>query len=98
MPSGDDATYPATNWGWVEVARRDYDPEGDFDLTSAVVSAVADAAGVDPTLPDWPPLGDSVDVAVFESSLLGEEEPNRSAEFCHVGDQVMVDSDGRNGV
>ena len=98
MPSGDDATYPATNWGWVEVARRDYDPESDFDLTSAVVSAVADAAGVDPTSLDGPPLYDSVDAAALESSLLGEGEPDRSAEFRHVGDQVMVDSDGRNGV
>lgn len=95
MPSNDDATHPAGDWGWVEVARGDYDPESDFDLTSAVVSAVADAAGADPTALNGPPLYDSVDAAALESSLFGEGAPDRSAEFRYLGYRVVVDSDGR---
>jgi hypothetical protein len=96
MPSDDDQGHPASDWGWVEVVRRHYDPESDFDLTSVLVSAVADAAGVEPAALDGPPLYESVDATALESTLFeGEGASDCSVDFRYLDYRVVVDGDGR---
>jgi hypothetical protein len=80
-----------------QVAQRHFDPTGDEELTSAIVFAVTEAEGVDPTVTDSPPLYEAVDVDSLADVLFGSEESAAATgrvEFEYRGHVVTVRDDG----
>lgn len=86
--------------GWQQVAQRHFDPDGEAELSTAVVFAVADARGVAPVDLNEPPLYESVDVPAIEEAFFGRDASARSedgtgaVEFRYAGYLVTVRSDG----
>ncbi|WP_135851945.1 HalOD1 output domain-containing protein [Halorussus salinus] len=57
---------------WRQVEQRVYDPEGDADLATVVVEAIAAARGVDPLdYESMPPLYEFADAESIEETLFG---------------------------
>jgi hypothetical protein len=96
----DDELQPDRGAHWRQVAQRHYDPDRDGELTTAIVFAVADAAGVSPKEIKSPPLYEIVDVAAIEDALFGPETPTDSrpgtgsVEFRYTDYLVTIGSDG----
>ena len=86
---------------WSAVAQRRYDPADAGELTTDIVYAIADAAGVQPVDLDEPPLYESIDVLSIESMFFGpgrDWESDRavgSVTFHYADYRIAVDSDGR---
>lgn len=74
-----------------------YDPSMDIELTSVVVDALADVAGVDPV--EIPPLSDVVDPdamnALFRPKPDGTPRTRGQLTFTHFGHEVVVEGEGR---
>lgn len=98
--SAEDVAVGGPDTGWRKGAQRHYDPETDADLTSAIVFAIAEVAGVQPDDLKHPPLYECVDAAALEETFFGEEYtggPTRgvgNVEFRYRDYLVTVDSDG----
>lgn len=85
------------------VSRREYDPDGEGTLTTAIVTAVAEAEGVAPS--DLrSPLSESVDVEALEAVFFGRAASNCRTrndgfvEFGYTDRVVTVTADGQIGV
>jgi len=95
-----DADGPDGGAGWRQAVQRHFDPEGELELTTAIVFAIADAANVDPAELKSPTLYEVVDVPSIEETFFGAEEYGESrrgagrVEFTYEDYRVVVDSDG----
>lgn len=63
---------------WSQVEQRHYDPDGDEELTAAIVFAIAAAREVDPTEVKSPPLYECVDVSGLEETFFGPDVAGES--------------------
>jgi hypothetical protein len=87
---------------WRQIERRHYRPDGDAELATVIIYAVANAEGVDPTELD-PILHERVDAVAlervfFESDADGRPVPDPEAsvfEFRYANYLIRVRSDGR---
>jgi hypothetical protein len=81
-----------------QVAQRHFDPEAE-ELTTAIIFAVAEGAGVEPGALDTP-LYEVIDAAALQDTFFGPEvsEGSRqgvgSVEFRYEGYHVAVESNG----
>jgi hypothetical protein len=97
-PAGDTSGMAGATW--TQAAQRHFDPDGEELLTYVVVSAIADARGVDARDVLSPPLYDVVDAAALETALFGTggnepRDPDAGAvEFGYEELHVTVQSDG----
>lgn len=95
----DDPTSSA-NTHQTQVAQRHYEPNGQSELTTAIVFAIAEAEGVSPSEMKSPPLYESVDVPAIESVFFGPDVAGGSrqsvgtVEFQYSDYHVKVRSDG----
>lgn len=107
MPNRDDGPVASGTDGTGDPGRRvqveqvHYDREGDAELAAVIVSAVADAKGVNPLdYTEMPPLYESVDAEMLEGTLFGHAEAGNDPEgtsevrFEYEGYEVVVRSDG----
>lgn len=85
---------------WTQVVQASYDAAETGGLTTTIVYAVAEAAGVEPRAIKSPPLYDVVDTAALEAAFFrprpdatDDEEPASTA-FVYRGFRVEVRSDG----
>ena len=83
---------------WTQIDQAHYDDETD-DLVATVVTAVADAKGVDPLNPNaMRPLYEVIDLAAIEAAFFGR--PTYDAHdggfitFEYVGYKIAIRSDG----
>lgn len=85
---------------WRLAAQRHYDPSGDVELTTAVIFAVAEARGVDPSDVKSPVLYDVVDIPAIEKGFFDREIKSESlqetgvVEFSYDELQVQIKHDG----
>ncbi len=85
---------------WSQVAQRHYEPNGQGELTTAIVYAIAEAEGVSPSEVKSPPLYESVDVPAIEDAFFGPDVTAGSrqgvgtVEFQYTDYLVKVRSDG----
>lgn len=83
---------------WVQVHQSHYDPTGDGEFVATLVSAVADAKGVDPLdYREMPPLYDSFDTEALEEALFRHpwvDEGIGTMTFGYNGYRVVLRSDG----
>jgi len=87
------------NARWRETAQRRHDPERGDELTSAIVDAIAEADGIEPTAVKSPKLYDVVDVASIERALFDPQtttgsDGTGSVEFRYDIYRITVDGDG----
>lgn len=88
---------PEQDAHWHQIAQRLYDPGRDEELTTAIVFALADAAGVEPTELTSPPLYEVVDAAAIEETFFGSgraKPGSGTVEFRYEEYRVEVRSDG----
>lgn len=84
----------------IQVAQRHYEPNGQGELTTAIIYAIAGADGVSPSEVKSPPLYDSVDVPAIESAFFGPDvsgdsrQGDGTVEFQYTDYLVKVRSDG----
>jgi len=84
-----------------QVAQRHYEPDGQGELTTAIIYAIAEAEGVPPSAVTLPPLYESVDVPAIEGTFFGPDISDESrqcagaVEFRYADYLVTVRSDGR---
>lgn len=96
---GDDPTSGADTH-WSQVAQRHYELNGNRELTTAIVYAIAEGEGVSPTEIKSPPLYEIVDVPAIESAFFGRDVAGDSrqgvgtVEFEYHGYLVKLRSDG----
>jgi len=82
------------------VAQRQYDSDGNGELTTAIIEAIAAAEGVSPREIQSPPLYESVDLPAIEDAFFGPEISDGSrqgagtVEFQYTDYLVNVQSDG----
>ncbi len=85
---------------WELVVQLPFDADGGDELTSAVITAVAEAEGVRPREVKTPPLYEVVDVSALESAFFGSQtidgsgDGHLSVEFMYRGHRILVRSDG----
>lgn len=84
---------------WAFEAQTHYDPSDSRELTTAIISAIAEAEGASITEIKSPPLHeviDAIDVenALFGRGLVSREDTKSSAEFEYRGHRVSIESDG----
>lgn len=85
---------------WSQVAQRHYEHNGNGELTTAIVYAIAEADGVCPTEVKSPPLYEVVDVSAIEDAFFGPDVAGDSRqgvgtiEFRYTNYLVKVQSDG----
>jgi hypothetical protein len=83
---------------WRQVAQRHFDPDGDEELTTAIVFAIAEAEGVSPRDVKSPPLYEVIDVTGVENALFGlgtRVETRRGVvEFRYGEYRLKVEGDG----
>ena len=98
MSDDDLATDAETHWS--QVAQRNYEPDGDRELTTVIVYAIAEAKGCAPNEVRSPPLYESVDVPAIEAAFFGPTGADDlrqgvgTVEFQYTGYRVKVRSDG----
>ncbi|WP_143423172.1 HalOD1 output domain-containing protein [Halegenticoccus soli] len=85
--------------GWTFVTQAHYDPGGPRDLTTVIISAIAEAEDVSLTDIKHPRLYELVDVTTIERTLFGQSETtetNREAtvEFQYKQYKVRIEADG----
>lgn len=85
--------------GWTVVTQAKYDPEEPRDLTTVIISAIADAEGVPIVDVQNPPLYEVVDIAGIDSALFGRSRNNEcgtesTVEFRYNEYKVAVEDDG----
>jgi hypothetical protein len=83
---------------WRQVVQRHFDPNGDDELTTALVFAIAEAEGVSPRDVKSPPMYEVVDVTAVENALFGPgtraESRRGTIEFRYAEYLLKVGSDG----
>jgi len=85
---------------WTQVVQTHFDPEGGMELTTAIITAIAEAQGIDPIEVRSPTLYEVVDVPAIERSFFGSSTstPTRNAtgttQFQYEQYLVKVRSDG----
>ncbi|MFC7143249.1 HalOD1 output domain-containing protein [Halosimplex aquaticum] len=95
----DDLTSSANTHG-TQVAQRQYEHNGQGELTTAIIYAIAEADGVSLSEVKSPPLYDSVDVPAIEKAFFGPNGAGDSrqgvgtVEFQYSDYLVKVQSDG----
>ena len=83
-----------------QVAQRHYEPNGQGELTTAIIYAIAEAEGVSPSELKSPPLYESVDVPAIEDAFFGPDVAGGSrqsagrVEFQYADYLVKVQNDG----
>ena len=83
-----------------QVAQRHHEPNGQGELTTAIIYAIAEAEGVSPSEVQSPPLYESVDVPAIEDAFFGPNGDKESrqgigtVEFQYTDYLVNVQSDG----
>lgn len=83
-----------------QIAQRHYEPNGQGELTTAIVFAIAEAEDVSPSEVKSPPLYESVDVPAIEDAFFGPDVAGASrqgigtVEFQYTDYLVKVKSDG----
>jgi hypothetical protein len=83
-----------------QLAQRHYDANGDGELTTAIVFAVAEAADVAPADLRAPPLYECIDAPALEATFFGPDATGGSrrgigtVEFRYADYLVSVGSDG----
>lgn len=98
MDRDDPRADPSTHWS--QVAQYHYEPNGTGELTTAIVSAIAEAMGVSPSEVKSPPLYEVVDAAALEDTFFGPTVAGESrqgtgtVEFRYTDYLVKVRSDG----
>ena len=96
--SSDPANDADTNWS--QVAQRNYEPDGQGELTTTIIYAIAEAKDVSPTEVKSPPLYESVDVPAIEDAFFGPDTATESRQgvgtvaFQYTDYLVKVRSDG----
>jgi hypothetical protein len=87
--------------GWNLVEQAHYDREGDRELATALVTAIADAKDVDPLdSAAMPPLYESLDVAALEATFFGpsgagpDHQEDGLVTFHYTGYKVALRDDG----
>ncbi|WP_254524837.1 HalOD1 output domain-containing protein [Natrinema caseinilyticum] len=96
---GDDPT-SGSDMHQTQVAQRHYESNGQGELTTAIVYAIAEAEGVSPREVKSPPLYESVDVPSIEDAFFGSDVAGGSrqgigtVEFQYTNYLVKVRSDG----
>lgn len=99
LMDGDDPTSIADTH-WSQLAQRHYEPNGQGELTTALVFAIAEAKGISPSEVKSPPLYESVDVPAIEDAFFGPDVADESrqgigtVEFQYTNYLVKVRSDG----
>lgn len=91
-PASDDGTCH-------QVSQRHYDPGEDADLTTVIVSAIADGRGICPSEVKDPPLYQIVDAAAIEATFFGRDSTTSrvgsgAVEFQYEEYHITVQSDG----
>lgn len=91
--------WEASNGDWTFVTQDQYDPAEPRDLTTVIVSAIAEAEEVPITDIRSPPLYEVVDVAGIRDTLFGRPEAGGSGtdstiEFRYNQYRVSVEADG----
>lgn len=89
----------APDGGWTFEAQAQFDPTASRDLTTVIVSAIAEAEGVPMAEVLSPPLYDVVDVAAMEQALFGRPDvsgngTDSAVEFRYNEYRVNVEADG----
>lgn len=85
---------------WQQVAQRQYEPDRDGELTTAIVYAIADAQDIDPTELKTPPLYEIVDIAAIDDAFFGTNSENGSQQgmgtvkFQYIENLIKIKSDG----
>jgi len=85
---------------WTQVAQRHYDPDGNMELTTAIVYALADAKEINPRAVKSPPIYECIDVPAMEDAFFGPDGAAGSRQgigsvtFRYADYQVEVQSDG----
>lgn len=83
-----------------QAAQRHYDPDGNGDLTTAIIYAIAEAEAVSPREVKSPPLYEVVDASAIEDAFFGRHvagdprQGNGAVEFQYTDYLVKVRSDG----
>jgi len=83
-----------------QVAQRHYEPNGNGELTTAIIYAIAEAEGVSPCEVKSPPLYESADVPAIEDAFFGPDGDRESwrgtgtFEFQYADYLVKIRSDG----
>jgi len=83
-----------------QVAQRHYNPNGNGELTTAIIYTIAEAEDVCPSEMKLPPLYESVDVPAIENAFFGPNAAGGSRqcvgkiEFRYADYLVKVQSDG----
>jgi len=83
-----------------QVAQHSYEPNGNDELTTAIIYAIAEAEGVSPSEVKSPPLYGSVDVPAIEDAFFGPDGDRESrqgtgtVEFRYIDYLVKIRSDG----
>ncbi|RQG95097.1 HalOD1 output domain-containing protein [Natrarchaeobius chitinivorans] len=96
--NGDGSTSTDTHWS--QLAQRHYEPNGQGELTTALVFAIAEAKGVSPPEVKSPPVYESVDIPAIEDAFFGPDLAGDSrqgvgtVEFQYTNYLVKVRSDG----
>ena len=84
---------------WVFEAQTHYDPSDSRELTTAVISAIAEAESASLTEIESPPLHEVIDIIDIENALFGRGAVSRgdtesTVEFEYRGHKVSIESDG----
>lgn len=91
---------PDTADSGVPIEERYYDPDGDVELVTTIVFAVADAKGLRPTDLDLPPLYGSIDASSIEGTFFRGGGANQgranggTVAFDYAGLHVQISDDG----
>jgi len=106
MESGAPISSADTHWlqvaqsHWSQVVQSHYNPDGNRELTTVIVHAIAEAEGVSPTEVTSPPIYEVVDVPAVEDAVFRPEKHGNSrqgfgiVEFRYTDYIVKVRSDG----
>lgn len=85
---------------WTQVAQKPVGESPTSGLTMAIISAVADAEGVQPVEITDPPLFDVLDTAALEAAFVSSgdlvhlQDEGASTEFMYRGYRIMVQCNG----
>ena len=89
-----------TDAGWSQAAQRHYEPNGEEELTTSIVFAIAETAGVSPSELKSTLLYNVIDAPALENTFFGPNTGNESrqgagtVEFRYEDYLVKVQSDG----
>ncbi|QSG03371.1 HalOD1 output domain-containing protein [Natranaeroarchaeum sulfidigenes] len=98
MSDDDPATEGATHWS--QVSQHNYRPDGNKELTTVIIYALAEAEDRPPVEIKSPPLYDFVDVPAIEAAFFGPDVTDDSrqgvgtVEFQYDGYMIKIRSDG----